>query len=427
MRITRAAKVAAFPLTALILVALIACQGPAGPAGAAGEPGDTGASGAPGADGAPGMDGAPGADAPIPLTGRASAVVIDSLNAGKDMNEATEMTIDLHAAGYFNGGMGPITYKVTRILDSDGSTVITIPATIGATDPLAMAKIDEGMLKLKFNTGHTWDDADYMMGFTIELSAEDANKESADSKLTFKPNRAPELREATPTVAFGTAPVLTDPNDAYVIGILDDEIDTDDSTADVKDPRTDGAASCATMNSCVLTLFQDDGDYMIAVTSNPGGSYAWKDEGEGKLRLTGLMRTDDPVEVDVTATDEDGLELKVRFTLDVNAPPTLSEDAAALTKNVETTLGTNVNLFADADAAVRAFADADGDTVAVTFMSDNEAVVEIGTGAGGVLEPQGRGTAKVYAIGTTGAVGEASGSEAGLGQYAKLAFTVTVK
>ena len=50
MRITRAAKVAAFPLTALILVALVACQGPIGPAGAAGGKGDPGA---PGADGDP--------------------------------------------------------------------------------------------------------------------------------------------------------------------------------------------------------------------------------------------------------------------------------------------------------------------------------------------------------------------------------------
>ena len=45
MRITRAAKVAAFPLTALILVALIACQGPAGPAGTDGAT-DTAAAGA---------------------------------------------------------------------------------------------------------------------------------------------------------------------------------------------------------------------------------------------------------------------------------------------------------------------------------------------------------------------------------------------
>ena len=36
MRITRAAKVAAFPLTALILVALVACQGPVGPSGPSG-------------------------------------------------------------------------------------------------------------------------------------------------------------------------------------------------------------------------------------------------------------------------------------------------------------------------------------------------------------------------------------------------------
>ena len=46
MRFTRAAKVAAFPLTALILVALVACQGPVGPAGGKGDPGADGDSSA---------------------------------------------------------------------------------------------------------------------------------------------------------------------------------------------------------------------------------------------------------------------------------------------------------------------------------------------------------------------------------------------
>ena len=60
MRITRAAKVAAFPLIVLALVALIACQGPAGPSGDAGVKGDTGAAGM---DGAAGAAGAAGMDA----------------------------------------------------------------------------------------------------------------------------------------------------------------------------------------------------------------------------------------------------------------------------------------------------------------------------------------------------------------------------
>ena len=56
MRFTRAAKVAAFPLLAMVLVvALIACQGPVGDAGKDGGKGDTGA-GTPGKDATPGLD-----------------------------------------------------------------------------------------------------------------------------------------------------------------------------------------------------------------------------------------------------------------------------------------------------------------------------------------------------------------------------------
>ena len=57
MRITRAAKVAAFPLIVLALVALVACQGPVGPKGTTGA---AGAAGAAGSTGTPGSTGAPG-------------------------------------------------------------------------------------------------------------------------------------------------------------------------------------------------------------------------------------------------------------------------------------------------------------------------------------------------------------------------------
>ena len=72
MRFTRAAKVAAFPLLAMVLVvALIACQGPVGKAGDAGEKGDTGA-------------GTPGADAQPAFQAMAVPVVIFNTQEGED-------------------------------------------------------------------------------------------------------------------------------------------------------------------------------------------------------------------------------------------------------------------------------------------------------------------------------------------------------
>ena len=45
------------------------------------------------------------------------------------------------------------------------------------------------------------------------------------------------------------------------------------------------------MNSCVLmTSSMTTGSTRSAVTSNPGGSYSWSNEGEGKLKLTGLSQ-----------------------------------------------------------------------------------------------------------------------------------------
>ena len=425
-----AAKVAAFPLTALILVALIACQGPAGPAGTAGEPGDRGAPGTPGAPGTDGAPGAPGVDAPIPLTGRASDVLIDSLNLGKDKDEARMFTLDLHAAGYFNGGEAPFKYTRGMIMDPAGAEVTSVGET---ADALATAEIDTdtGELKLKLNADFDFasvaDAAAYVEGWTIKLSAEDANKESAESEIMIKPNRAPMLATG---VGSTTAPTLDDPNDAYVVGTMDEEIDADTDT-DGNQPRTDGAASCTMMNSCVITLFSDeDAKGLMVMVTNPGSSYSWSDEGEGKLKLTGLTRTADPVEVDVTARDGDGLELKARFTLDVNGAPTLSDKAAALDRSVTIpgagtpASGVAVSLFADQAAAMRAFEDPDEDVVAVSFMSDNDAVVTVTAAVGGTLTPQARGTTTVYAIGTTG---DGSADTTGLGQYAKLAFTVTVE
>ncbi len=414
MRITRAAKVAAFPLTALILVALIACQGPAGPTGQAGEPGDTGAPGTPGMDG---TSGAPGADAPIPLTGRDGNVLLDSIKAGKDDNEATEYTIDLHAMGYFNGGMAPFTYKVTGVTDSDGQTEIT-PA---ADQNVVTAEIDDdtGMLKLKLTATLTnYDAADYMTGFTIGLSAEDANKESATSSLTIKPNQAPQ----NVSNVQDTEGVLSGDNESYTIGTQEGEIDTDDS-ADDNQPRTDGAASCATFNSCVVTIFTDQDDFTLSVVADPSGHLTWEDQGEGKLLLTGVSGTDadTPVEVDVTATDSDGQDRTLRFNVIVDAAPTISEAGAAVQRTI-TLMPTDTYSVLGAVAGNIDDAFEDDQDVTVAFESANVLIATVDATSGQVTA-QAQGTTTVTATGTTGGV---STDTNGLGQSVKIEFTITV-
>lgn len=331
--------------------------------------------------------------------------------------------IDLHADGYFNGGEAPFKYTLGTIADNDANgTAITV----GDAAQLVTAAIDKdtNMLKLKLNAGFAWDDDDYVKGFVVTVMAEDANRESASSSVTIKPNRAPRL--ATGVVAT-TEPGLDDPNDAYVIGTMSGDIDTDAAT-EGKQARADGAAMCKTFNSCELTLFQDDDgdDFTVKVVSDHDGEFTPSYD-KGKLTLTGMKRTKDPVEIDVMATDMHGLSSKkYRFELTVNAAPMLSEEAAALVRSIMIEFGaaTSTSLFADATAAMAAFTDADEDTVAVTFKSANTGIVTV-DGAGGTLTPKARGTTTVTATGTTGVQG--TPDDDGLGQYAMIEFTVTVK
>jgi len=355
------------------------------------------------------------------LTGRTGPVVLDSLNAGDDEDEATEHMIDLMEAGYFHGGAEPFMFEITGVTDSDGTTAIDV--TDETADDLT-AEIDNGMLKVKLVGTTTFTDDDYVTGYTIALKAVDANSELAVSSVIIKPNRAPVLVTGV-TASDGD---LVDPNDAYVIGTMSGEVDGD--TAEGIQPRVDGAASCSMFNMCELTLFSDDGDGEIdvSVTSATDGKYSWSVK-DGKLTLTGLASTwgtsaDDPVDVDVMATDEGGLSLEVTFTLSVNAPPMLSDAAADVDTSVEFTLGATAGLSLITQAgAVALFEDPESDTVAAAFESANTAIITVSESEGTVV-PVSRGTTTITVTGTTGTQGADAG---GLGQSAKLEYTVTVK
>ncbi len=143
MRITRAAKVAAFPLTALILVALVACQGPAGPAGASGAKGDTGASGSDGAQGPAGID-APRNMAPTLKDGEPIGTRYLALNARNA--DGTEITTDainvfkkyetIEVSKYFEDpeGVVDLIYSLADLSDDDKTIVTVSLAATAAVD-----------------------------------------------------------------------------------------------------------------------------------------------------------------------------------------------------------------------------------------------------------------------------------------------------
>ena len=149
MRITRAAKVAAFPLIVLALVALIACQGPIGNTGETGETGEIGKTGPPGGTGDTGDRGPMGYSALIMKVGVDTLVTI---NDGKDADNMPTLGVgtEMRAmASFFSGGSNMVTFSAAAIaaaademmnmadVSDDGTTVsIKLKAGAGEYDPM---------------------------------------------------------------------------------------------------------------------------------------------------------------------------------------------------------------------------------------------------------------------------------------------------
>ena len=105
--------------------------------------------------------------------------------------------------------------------------------------------------------------------------------------------------------------------------------------------------------------------------------------------------------------------------LTVNAPPTLSEAAADIERNIElplNTTGAALTLITAANA-VALFDDPEDDTVTASFASSNVAVATVNAGA---LTLVSRGRTTITLTGTTA-------GDLGLGQSTKIEYTVTVK
>ena len=199
----------------------------------------------------------------------------------------------------------------------------TDEVTVGEDAHVVKAEInkDTNMLHLELNSTGFDQDLDYSTGFTVALSAEDANNESAESSITIKPNRAPVLQNGNGLTQ--TDNVL---DNAVTIGTMDDKIDTDPSDMEDDFREVDTAnAVCKTINSCEFDLFDDEGSMTLTAVAYPAGKLSFKDEGDGKITITGLEAHSEEIDVDVTAVDEDEQEFKFRVLVVVDAAPTISE------------------------------------------------------------------------------------------------------
>ena len=341
MRITRAAKVAAFPLLALVLVvALIACEGP---------PGVDGTDGTDGGPGVAGVDGTSGLDglqvAPVLINADVTA-------AGTD----TEINLN----DYFSGGTEPYTFTIE-----------------GTPANFAKAEIDgSNLIVLLDATGA----ADYATGSTVDVVAVDANSAVEESTVTVIANRAP-------TAVAGAVSALT--------------IGTQAATATLSDV----GYSCAAFNECVLDLFTDDGDLMDSVTAPDGSdNFGWTVNVDGRVVVTGLVPTRDtdtgadaPITLTIEAEDTNGLSATLDIALTVNKAPEESDGAADVSRAVSVDGITSTAQITSSPASL--FTDLEGDRFTVAFSTSNPAVATVDPTTGEVTGIA-RGSATVTATAT---------------------------
>ena len=469
----RAAKVAAFPLTALILVALIACQGPAGPAGADGGKGDPGTPGAPGTSGAPGTPGTPGTPAFQPKVGVTPILLnasdledkngrkIDTANATPNLAETATMTIDL--GRYFIGGSAERKYEIVgswgaNSNDTDGETntaantaitakVVgnTLEYTLKLPDGAANWEVEAFQDTVAGVTGGV--DRLFTDGFMATVRGTDSDI-AADATVVIMLNRKPMVIGADTTGTSGVvdASENTDGDATLTLGVQDLKRRNADNNTDTPLPLEEGFhKACAKIQECVLDVFSDEGDIVVTVVSMTrndlmdSSKVGWSADG-ADVTLTGMASTWDkdrkdsnnaddpdhaPVTVKLKATDTNEQSTEVSVLVAVNGPPMLSDSAAGVGRSAKTKVGDEVS-FTTNPAGL--FADAEGDARELSVKSSNEQVATAvhddttatdGSPVGFVATGVGRGTATITLTATSNA--------AGMFQTASIEFTVTVE
>ncbi len=454
MRITRAAKVAAYPLMALVLVALVACPG--GPAGTTGGAGEEGEPGAPGAPGIPGIDAFQAKSSvasvlinPDELVDDRGRTVDDDPNSpGSRKTVAFQIDLD----DYFIGGSGDRVYEIGEwTFDPDSITSGSAEET--ALREVIDAGVDGNLLEytLRIPDGG-WDGSKvggnrhlYWYGFKATVRGTDNGIED-EASVTIRLNRAPRLKgtdadmdglldESETSMGSGEA--------ALTLGVQEIKHRNLRDTADRRRGEVPGFhKECELINNCVLDIFTDDYDMaddemtlrVVSMTREDvedNEKVHWERDDDGAIKLIGMASTWDadsmaykPITVTLEATDRRGMSTQTSVLVNVNAPPTLSEVAAGIPRLVEMEVGEAFIITLDSHIL---FTDPEG----------NSRLIEVDSSSG-LAAPYfdttipsagpAPGALKVTAVarGTATVTVKAQSPAAGLWQEVTMEFTVTV-
>lgn len=379
MRITRAAKVAAFPILALALVALIACQGPAGPAGDDGKKGDPGATGPAGEPGATGPTGQPGANALVAVSSNAPVLLVSD---GKTPEDAVTVggPVSYDMSTLFAGGIGMVTYTATQGGTADDKKEFAIEASgsmLTVTLTSTGDDIANGAMLASETDETTVDPYGSGRAYTINVKAKDSAGVEATHSVMVLRNRAPRIAagdDVPGTITFTAMSnvrigLQSEKRDAEFPHLTHAEADaaTNPDHPWPGDTATPVFISCTHLNSCKLTFdqthgdgdttvhFYDEGPVTLTAVADKGNVGVMPSADGKSITITGLSSTeskgtnrfaDQGVIVTVTAADEDGLTAERTFRVVVDAPPIASDHTVMVPATV-TAAGTaapNFNL-----------------------------------------------------------------------------------
>ena len=401
MRITRAAKVAAFPLIVLALVALVACQG--GP-GTKGDKGDKGDMGKPGHTGGPGVD---------TLTARGTdpvLVIIDNVKNVSNAELIGSLPGPMDMSVHFRGGYGPITYSPSMVPNSTSTFIV---------DKLDK---DTGILTIKLRTAgdnepmgdYTIADAAAVDASVITVRAKDVEGNFADRAVHILTNKAP-------TVPNPTTPW------AATVGT---EMRADKAVLACSSFNNSPILAANTAHQCTLDAttaeFLDDTGDTLMLSVVGASSKAFVAADGFKLTITGLASTwnpkggsgtgaHEPAEVMIRATDRNDLSVKRLLAITVDAAPAVKRTIP------NRTLEDDGVVFIAAVGIANFFSDDSNDAVTVVTpaaTSDSDVATALVDNAGNLaVTPLNSGTATITVTGTEGTT---------LNQQVKTSFTVTV-
>ncbi len=258
-------------------------EGPAGPEGPVGPEGPQGPEGPAGPEGSQGPEGPQGPAGPIgisPFAVKAIDAFVFNDKAGKVL-DTDAMVRDL--SGLVSGGVAPYTYEVTSSPDA-------VDASVTADGMLSVA--------LVHNVNFPYSD------YTVSVTIGDSDGGSEKKDVAVRRNKAPD----------GTAP--TTALDVLWVG--------------TQHPNASKPAAAG-----VAGAFMDDDALTLSGVTNIAGKGSFIMVMSGKnLMVQGLKSTrtgptgteEQPIAVDVTATDSGGLTkaLASLFTVSVNEAPKLS-------------------------------------------------------------------------------------------------------